>query len=216
MEKIDFNLYLITDRHQTNGRALTTVVEEALQSGVKAVQLREKDLSAKELFELARYMRQLTNQYSAKLFINDRLDIALAVKADGVHLGQNSFSANDIKSFLKSDLRLTTHDPRLLIGVSTHSFAEARKAEEEGADFITLGPVFYTPSKAEYGEPLGVEMIKKVKAEIKIPVFAIGGIKKENVKDVMNTGADGVAVISAVMGAEDAGKAVRELQEKWM
>ncbi|MBI3754141.1 MAG: thiamine phosphate synthase [Deltaproteobacteria bacterium] len=207
-----FTLYLITDRHRTNGRPLAEVVEAALQAGAKAVQLREKDLSGKELFELARRMRELTNQYGARLFINGRLDIALAVEADGVHLGQKSFSANDVKQFLENASRITHHTSRLLIGVSTHSRAEAKKSEEEGADFITFGPIFYTPSKAEYGEPLGIEAIKNIKTEIKIPVFAIGGIKKENVKDVMQKGADGIAVISAVIAAEDAGKAVRELR----
>lgn len=214
MEKVDFNLYLITDRHQTNGRPLTEVVEAALQGGVKAVQLREKDLSAKELFELARRMRDLTKQYGARFFINDRLDIALAVEADGVHLGQKSFSAGDVKHFLNNASHIThhAHASRLLIGVSTHSLAETKKAEEDGADFITLGPIFYTAYKAGYGKPLGVEAIKKVKTEIKIPVFAIGGIKKENVKDVMQKGADGVAVISAVIAADEPAKAVREMR----
>lgn len=216
---IDFNLYLITDRHQTKGRPLAEVVEEALMAGAEAirssgfgvrsnpiaVQLREKDLSAKELFELALSIKQLTDQYGAKLFINDRLDVALAAGADGVHLGQKSFSPKDVKKFLSN------YSSRFFIGVSTHSLAEAKKAEDDGADFITLGPVSHTPSKAEYGEPLGIEAIKKIKQKIKIPVFAIGGIKKENAKDVMNAGAAGIAVISAVMGAGDAGKAVREI-----
>ena len=171
---IDFNLYLVTDRHQTDKRPLTAVIEEALKAGVKAVQLREKDLSAKELFDLARSLRGLTSQYRARLFINDRLDIAIAVKADGVHLGQKGFSASDIKQFLKSASRITPlietfrgrhhaslspqalSGERFLIGVSAHSREEARKAEEEGADFITIGPVFYTASKAGYGRPLGV------------------------------------------------------------
>ncbi len=212
MEEVDFNLYLITDRHQTNGRPLTEVVEAALQGGVKAVQLREKDLSAKELFELARRMRDLTKQSGARLFINDRLDIALAVGADGVHLGQKSFSASHVKSFLKSESRITNHGSRFLISVSTHSLKEATEAEEDGADFITLGPVFYTPSKAGYGEPLGLDIVKKVKEKIKIPVFTVGGIKKENVKDVMRAGADGVAVISAVIAAEEPAKTARELR----
>ena len=198
---VDFNLYLITDRYRTCGKPLTTVVEEALKGGIKAVQLREKGLSAKELFELAHGIRSLTRQYGARLFINDRVDIAMAVNADGVHLGQNGFSARDAKGIF----------PEAAVGVSTHSLNEAKKAEGEGADFITLGPIFYTPSKAGYGEPLGVEVIKRVKAEINIPVFAIGGIKKNNAKDVINAGVDGIAVISAVMGAEDTGKAVEEI-----
>ncbi|MEK6599909.1 MAG: thiamine phosphate synthase [Deltaproteobacteria bacterium] len=198
---LDFNLYLITDRHRTCGKPLTTVVEEALKGGIKAVQLREKDLSAKELFELAQALRSLTRQYGARLFINDRVDIAMAVDADGVHLGQNGFSARDSKRIF----------PETAIGVSTHSLNEAKKAEGEGADFITLGPIFYMPSKANYGEPLGVEAIKRVRKEINIPVFAIGGIKKDNVKDVMAAGADGAAVISAVIGTKEPEKAVKEI-----
>jgi len=203
-------VYLITDRHQANGRSLTTVVEAALQGGVKAVQLREKDLSAKELFELARRMRDLTKQYGARLFINDRLDIALAVEADGIHLGQNSFNPKDVREILDGS-QFTIHSSRLLIGVSTHSLAEARKAEEEGADFITIGPVFYTASKAGYGRPLGVEIIKSVKEAVKIPVFAIGGIKLDTISEVAAAGADGIAVISAIIGAKEPGKAACEI-----
>lgn len=198
---VDFNLYLITDRHRTCGKPLMRVVDEALKGGIKAVQLREKGLSAKELFELAQGIRGLIRQYGARLFINDRVDIALAVGADGVHLGQNGFSARDAKRIF----------PEAAIGVSTHSLSEAKKAEGDGADFITFGPIFYTPSKADYGKPLGVEAIKKMRKKINIPVFAIGGINKNNIKDVMAAGADGVAVISAVMGKKEPERAVKEL-----
>ncbi|MBI5049005.1 MAG: thiamine phosphate synthase [Deltaproteobacteria bacterium] len=207
---INFNCYLITDRHQTGGRSLTAVIEEALKSGIKAVQLREKDLNANELFELAQSMKKLTSQYGAKLFINDRIDIAIAVEAYGVHLGQKSFSPENVREVLNSS-QLTVHDSRLLIGVSTHSLKEAKKAEQDGADFITIGPLFYTPSKARYGEPLGVDIIKRVKAGIKIPVFAIGGIKKNNIKDAMDADADGVALISAIISANEPSKAAREI-----
>lgn len=183
---------------------MLTVVEEALQAGIKAIQLREKDLSAKELFELAQNLRRMTRQYHARFFINDRVDIAMAVEADGVHLGQKSFLAKDVKTIF----------PKAIIGVSTHSLDEAKKAEADEADFITIGPIFYTPSKAGYGEPLGVEVIKQVRKEIRIPVFAIGGIKGDNARDVIDASADGIAVISAVMGAEDVGKAVKEMLKK--
>lgn len=206
-----FNFYLITDRRQTCGKSLVEVVEKALKGGVNAVQLREKDFDAKELFELALSLRNLTHNYGARFFINDRVDIAMAVNADGVHLGQESFSARDVKQFLKNSAQLTAYGSRFLIGVSTHSMKEAKKAEGEGADFITLGPIFFTPSKADYGEPLGVEAINRVKKEINIPVFAIGGIKKDNVKDVMNAGADGIAVISAVIGAGNPENSAREI-----
>ncbi|MBI5326967.1 MAG: thiamine phosphate synthase [Deltaproteobacteria bacterium] len=200
---INFNCYLITDRHQTGGRLLAAVIEEALKGGIKAVQLREKDLNANELFELAQSIKKLTSQYGAKLFINDRIDIAIAVEADGVHLGQKGFSAKDVKRIF----------PKSIVCVSTHSLKEAKKAEQDGADLITIGPLFYTPSKVRYGEPLGVDIIRRVKAEIKIPVFAIGGIKKNNIKDAMGAGADGVALISAIIGAENVRKAVMEIEK---
>lgn len=205
---IDFNLYLITDRQQISRqhaadskRSLLTVIEEALKGGVKAVQLREKDLNAWELFELAQGMRRLTKDYHAKLFINDRVDVAMSVGADGIHLGQNSFSAREVRKIFH----------KAIIGVSTHSVEEAEIAEKQGADFVTLGPIFYTPSKVGYGEPLGVALIKKVKREIKIPVFAIGGIKMDSINEVIQAGADGVAVISAIIGAEEPGKEAQEV-----
>lgn len=199
---MDFNLYLITDRNQAGEEGILSVVEGALKGGVRAVQLREKDMNTRDLFELAVDLRLLTRTYGAKLFINDRLDVALAADCDGVHLGQGGFLPGDARSLLSSNK---------LIGVSTHGIEEARAANEGGADFITLGPVFFTPSKAGYGEPLGVECLNTVKAEVNIPVFALGGVKKENVREVLNTGVDGVAVISALIAATDSEVETREM-----
>ena len=134
---IDFNLYLITDRTQVaSGHTLFSTLESALQGGVKAVQLREKDLSATELLPLAQELRELTRRYDARFFINDNIDIALAVHADGVHLGGHSRPTNFIREKIGHDL---------LIGVSTHSKAEIRLAADQGADFVTFGPVYATP-----------------------------------------------------------------------
>ena len=146
---IDFNLYLITDRKQTCGRPLLDVVEEALKGGVRAVQLREKDLTSRELYELAYEMRKLTSRFNARLFLNDRLDIAMAVEADGVHLGINSIPVYKARKVLGE---------QKLIGVSCHNQVNAITAQEKGADFITFGPVYYTASKAAYGEPLGLDL----------------------------------------------------------
>lgn len=197
---IDFNLYLITDR-KISGNCLAAV-EEALRGGVRAVQLREKDLKVRELLHMAYQMRELTERYGARLFINDRVDVAIAVEADGVHLGQNSIPPWAVKRIAGE----------LLIGVSTHSLEEAIEAERGGADFITFGPVFYTPSKAGYGAPLGRDMLKKVSSTISIPVFAIGGIKPEDIKGIRDSGARGVAVISGILGARD----IREATEKYL
>ena len=193
--RVDFKLYLITDRKLvTHYVSLITAVEEALKGGVKALQVREKDLGTRELLDMAYRMREITDKYRAKLFINDRVDIALSVEADGVHLGQNSIPPHAVRKIAKG---------KFMIGVSAHSIEEAKQAEKEGADFITLGPVYKTPSKLKYGQPLGVDIIRKTKAEISIPVFAIGGIKKDRIKEVMNAGADGIALISGILGAKD-------------
>ena len=200
---VDFKLYLITDRKLvTRHSSLVTAVEEALKGGAKALQVREKDLGTRELLDMAYRMRELADKYSAKLFINDRVDIALSVEADGVHLGQNSIPPHAVRKAVNAS-RITHHASRFLIGVSAHSIEEAKQAEEGGADFITLGPVYKTPSKLKYGQPLGVDIIRKAKAEISIPVFAIGGIKENKIKEVMDAGADGIALISGILGAKD-------------
>jgi len=176
-------------------------IETVLEAGVKAIQLREKDMPTRELLDMAYWMRELTNEYGAKFFVNDRVDIALAVKADGVHLGRKSIPAHAVRE-ISGD--------KLLIGISTHSVEEAVQAEKEGADFITLGPIYKTPSKLRYGTPIGVDTLKKVKSLSSLPVFAVGGIKIEKVKEVMDAGADGIALISAILSAEDKGKTTEE------
>ena len=194
-KRINFKLYLITDRkivHRPS--SIVTAVRQALKGGTKAVQLREKDLNTRELLKLAYKMRDLTKKYKARLFINDRFDIALAVGADGVHLTQNSIPAYAVRNTVKR---------KLLIGVSTHSLKEAKEAEKAKADFITIGPVYRTPSKLKYGKPLGIPALKKVCRQVGIPVFAIGGIKSNRIKDVKKAGASGVAVISEIFSASD-------------
>ena len=176
-------------------------VEEALKAGVRAVQLREKDLPTRQLLDMAYRMKELTAKYSAKLFVNDRADIGICVNADGVHLGQASmpvYAARKVVGY------------KMMIGVSTHNLDEASIAEKEGADFITFGPVYHTPSKLKYGEPIGIEAFKKVCEKLSIPVFAIGGIKFDNATDVINAGADGIAAISGILGDNDIKLAVEE------
>jgi thiamine-phosphate pyrophosphorylase len=192
---VDFRLYLITDRKLIADRySLIAAVRLALRGGVKAIQLREKDLNARDLLKLAYKMRALTNKHEAKLFINDRFDIAIAVGADGVHLTQSSIPVHAVRNTVKK---------KLMIGVSTHSLKEAKEAEKGGADFITLGPVYRTPSKLKYGDPVGPNTLRNVGRKIKIPVFAIGGIKGDKVNDVMEAGAYGVAMISEIFGADN-------------
>jgi thiamine-phosphate pyrophosphorylase len=188
-------LYAITDRKLFSAPcSMYLAVESVLEAGAGIVQLREKDLTVRELFDMAIWMRELTKEYGAKLMINDRVDVALAVEADGVHLGRNSIPVQTVKKIAGS---------KLMIGVSTHNKDEAIEAERDGADFITLGPVYETPSKMKYGTPIGVDIIREVKNMISIPLYAIGGIKRDKVREVREAGADGVAVISALFAAKN-------------
>ncbi len=169
-------------------------MESALQGGIKAVQLREKDLPVRELLSTAYRMRELTMHYHASLFINDRADIALCAGADGVHLSRGGMPAFAVRRI---------GGDNFLIGVSTHSLEEARLSVKEGADFITFGPLYQTPSKLKYGAPVGLEALKKVREEIAAPVFGIGGIKHDSIKPVMDAGAHGIAVISGILAERD-------------
>jgi len=189
-------LYLITDRQLAKKSAPTLLdaIEKALEGGVRFVQLREKDLSGNELLRLARALRELTAAFGARLMVNDRVDIAILSDADGVHLGGKSIQPADARILLGAEK---------LIGVSTHSYEEALYAHGEGADFITLGPVFHTPSKAAWGDPVGVGLLQKVAAALPIPVYAIGGVTVDKLDSVLASGAAGAAVISAVLGADD-------------
>jgi thiamine-phosphate pyrophosphorylase len=199
---MDFDLYVITDRQLTGGRSLSEVVGAALRGGARGFQLREKDLAPRDLYPLALDLRALTRPYGARLLINDRIDIALAVEADGVHLTTASLPTAVARRLL---------GPERLLGVSTHTVAEAQAAAAGGADFLVFGPIFYTPSKAPYGEPIGLEALRIVRAQVTLPILAIGGIKKANLDQVMAAGADGIAVISAVIAADDAAAASQEL-----
>lgn len=188
---LGFRLYLITDRRIT-GLPLINAVRQALEGGVRAVQVREKDLPVRELLILAAELRRITNDFGAKLFVNDRVDVAVAVEADGVHLGGDSMPAAAVRKVVGR---------KMLIGVSTHSIEEARQAEAGGADFITFGPLFETESKKKYGPPQGLDALRNVKRHIRIPVFGLGGIDRANIRDVLAAGADGVAMISAVLAS---------------
>jgi len=188
-------LYLITDRTLFSSQcSFYFALETALQAGVKYIQLREKRLPTRMILDTAYWVMELTREYGAKLLINDRVDIALAAGADGVHLGRQSLPANAVRKITGDNF---------LIGASTHSLHEAVEAEKDGADFITLGPIYNTPSKLKYGDPIGVDVIRGVKTHVSVPVLAIGGIKTDTVHEVMSAGADGVAVISGILAAED-------------
>jgi len=169
------------------------------------VQLREKDLPVAELCALACTLRQLCRRYGVRLLINDRVDVALAAGADGVHLPINSFTPADARRLL---------GPKALIGASTHSLAEARAAAGGGADFIVFGPIFDTPSKRPFGPPVGLRALAEVARNVSLPAVAIGGINAERVEVVRQHGALGVAVVSAILQAVDPRTAAAALRAR--
>ena len=194
-------LCLITDRRIVRKGTPTEAVKAALDGGVRMVQLREKDLPIRDLLTLAEETRNLTRAYGALLFINDRLDVAICAEADGVHLPQNGLPVGGIRPVVPKGMR---------VGVSTHSLAEAKEAEAGGADFVTFGPIYETPSKAAYGEPVGVPVLKETCRSLRIPVYALGGITAGRVGEVLEAGAFGVGLISAILGQDDIQAAARE------
>lgn len=200
MDPRSLGLYIITDRRQTIDRPLERVIQQALAGGARFFQLREKDLSARELYTLGERLSLLIRSQGGFLLINDRIDVALALEADGVHLPQKGLTANQARKLLGS---------HKLIGVSAHTWEEALKAQEDGADFITFGPVFRTPSKARYGEPVGLNSLQKISKFLNIPLLALGGVKVENALSCLEAGADGLAVISAVLAAPDVTEVVK-------
>ena len=200
---IGFRLYVVTDRQQTAGRPLAEVIAAAARGGVGAVQLREKDLSARELYNLGAGLQAALNPLQVPLFINDRIDVALALDAAGVHLAGHSLPTRTARRVL---------GPDKLLGVSTHSLDAARQAADEGADFVVFGPVFATPSKLAYGPPQGLPQLAAVVREVPIPVLGIGGITPGNLPRVRRTGAHGVAMIRAILAAPDPCAAAQELR----
>jgi thiamine-phosphate pyrophosphorylase len=195
-------LYVVTDRQQTAARPLPEVIAAAARGGAGMVQLREKDLSARDLSSLGAQLQDVLAPYGIPLLINDRLDVAQALDTAGAHLAGHSLSTALARRLL---------GPQKLLGVSTHSVEEARTAMAEGADFIVFGPVFDTPSKAAYGAPQGLQRLEEVIRQATIPVLAIGGIDRHNLLQVLQTGAHGVAMIRAVLAAPDPYTATQQL-----
>jgi len=201
--RINFRLYVVTDRHEAGGRDLEAIVAAAAQGGAGAIQLREKDLSARDLYALGARLQGALAPYGVPLLINDRLDVALALDAAGVHLAGHSLPTAVARRVLGAGK---------LLGVSTHSVEEARCAAEDGADFIVFGPVFTTPSKVAYGPPQGLQHLRTVVRAVHIPVIAIGGIDHTNLPQVVQAGAYGVAMIRAVLAAPNPYTATQQLR----
>lgn len=195
-------LIVITDPGVPAGRTVVEVVRAALRGGAPSVQLRAKDASARDAALLARELLAETRAAGALLFVNDRVDVALAVGADGAHLGDEDLP-------LAAARRIVP--PGFLLGMSADSVELARQAERDGADYLGVGPVYGTASKADAGAPIGTTRVAEVAASVRIPIVGIGGIHAHNAAPVVRAGAAGVAVISAVMRAEDPEEAARTL-----
>jgi len=201
---IDLRLHVLTDRKLSLGRSHLEVAQAAIDAGARLIQFREKEMSTREMVETARQLRKLTRESGATLIVNDRLDVALAVDADGIHVGQDDLPAQIAREFLGAGK---------IIGVSASTLDEALRAVQDGADYLGVGPVFATGSKADAGVPIGLEGLAAIKRHVSIPIVAIGGITHGNLADVIAAGADGVAVISAVVSQADITAATRHLLE---
>ncbi|GAA0062720.1 thiamine phosphate synthase [Clostridium sporogenes] len=199
---LNYELYLITDRRFLKGRELKKVVEDAILGGVTIVQVREKDVSTREFYNVAKEVKEVTDHYKVPIIINDRLDIAQAINAHGVHLGQKDMHLNIARRILGKDK---------IIGISVGNIKEALEAENNGADYLGIGTIFPTGSKKDVDAIIGIDGLSKIKNNISIPSVAIGGINKTNFKDVLNTGIEGISVISAILDEDDINIAANNL-----
>ena len=198
MKLKDCKIYLVTDEKSCKGKDFYSCIEEAIESGVKIVQLREKNISTKDFYEKALKVKEICKNYEVLFIINDRLDIAQAVEADGVHLGQSDMPIEKARDILKD---------KFLIGATARNIEEAKKAELLGADYIGSGAIFGTSTK-DNAKKLEMEDLKKIVNSVKIPVFAIGGININNVSMLKNIGLQGVCSVSGILSEKDCKKAV--------
>jgi len=199
-----FELCVITDRALSNGLSESEVARLAYSGGADIVQLRMKGSDGKEVLEQARKIKTISEKYAKFFIVNDRVDIAILSDADGVHLGQSDIPIKDARELLGDDK---------LIGMSVHSPEEARKAESEGADYVSVGSIFHTSTKHDARNGMGLDAVFTVRKTVDIPVMAIGGINRGNIQDVIRAGADGVAVVSAVVSQKDIPSAAHELRD---
>lgn len=204
--KVDYTLYLVTDRELMSTGNLETAVEEAIEGGVTMVQLREKSASSKEFYEQAVRIKEITEHYGVPLIINDRIDIALAVGADGVHIGQSDIPAATARMII---------GPDMILGVSASSVGEALQAQIDGADYLGVGAMFHTGTKKD-AQIVSMEELKQIRQAVQIPIVAIGGINRENAASFRETKIDGLAVVSAIISKPDIKGAAAELKRLFL
>jgi len=198
-------LYLVTDERLSRGRSTAEIVRAAIRGGVDAVQLRGKDLPIREQLAIGRALRTITREAGVLFIVNDRVDLALALDADGVHVGQDDLTADVVRRLV---------GPGRIVGVSAATIAEAQAARDDGADYIGVGPIWGTATKADAGEAVGPGLIATLKGAVELPMVGIGGINAGNAAEVIAAGGDGVAVVSAIVSAADPEAAARDLKAR--
>ncbi len=194
LQNIDYSLYLVTDRGLARGRSTLEIVSAAVHGGATVVQLREKDCSTWDFIEQALALKEFLKDRGVPLIINDRVDVAQAVKADGVHLGQTDMPLGMAKKILGDSM---------IIGISAESLQDAVEAENGGADYLGVSPIYATPTKTDTAAPLGLEGLREIRKAVRLPLVGIGGLNRDNAAEVIRSGADGVAVVSAIVAADD-------------
>jgi thiamine-phosphate pyrophosphorylase len=206
MREIDWRLCLVADTEAAGTRNLVSIIQEAAEAGATLIQLRGKNYETREFLDLAFRTSEILRSTEIPLFINDRVDVALACGADGVHLGQQDMPLVYARKLMGKDR---------LIGISVNTLEEALDAVSGGADYIGAGPVFFTSSKEKIPAILGLDGLRSLRKKVHIPILAIGGITVENAGAMISAGVDGIAVISAVMGAKNIATAIRNLLKGW-
>ncbi len=201
---MDWSLYVLTDAGLSRGRSHLEVVRAAIEGGASVIQWRDKMANTRQLVEVGRQLWELTREMGICFIVNDRIDVALALEADGVHVGQDDMPARLARKLM---------GPDKIVGVSASTVAEAVQAEADGADYVAASPVFSTPTKTDAPPPTELEGLRAIVEAVHVPVIAIGGINTANAGAVITAGAAGVAVISAVVAADDIAAAARQLRD---
>ncbi len=202
---MNYDLYIITDQRISHGKSHIEVAKAALAGGATVIQFRDKEMKDSEAIVFCREIYKLTKKKGVSFIVNDRVEVAKAVDADGVHLGQEDMSFSLARKILGKEK---------IIGISVETVEQALKAVEGGADYLGIGPIYPTATKSDAGKALGIARLKEIRESVNIPIVAIGGINEDNLEEVLRAGADGVAVISAVVGAPDITQACRKLKNK--
>lgn len=206
MNPLDLRVYVITASVPHLGRTHEDIAAAALTGGARIIQFRDKEIGDDEFTAIARRIQHLTREHNALLFINDRVEIAIAIGADGIHVGQHDVAFAEVKRLAR---------PGMIVGVSATNYAEATALVGSGADYLGVGPIFPTPSKADATPPIGLDELARICLDVRIPIVAIGGITESNLSAIISAGASGVAVISAISSAPDMAAATASLLRSW-